>query len=130
MTSVSDLLAEVERHHQETSRPVPVCYAPQCQACGLIPDPANPFRRHDRRPRTFWIIIDRLVRKVLSAVVRFVCPGCGHRFTDLPPFAYPHKRYVRSQIVETTGRYTEDDTATYRSTARSRGLPIFHHTEK
>jgi len=123
---ISDLLAEVQRHTAETARGTPRCYAGQCPVCGLVPDPTNPFRPHDRRARTFWIVVDRLVRKVLSAVVRFVCPRCGGRFTDLPPFAYPHKRYVRSRIVGSCERYTEDDRATYRWSSRERGLPIFH----
>lgn len=72
------------------------------------------------------MIVRRLVRKVLSSVVRWVCPACGHRFTDLPPFAYPRKRYVRAQIVSRCERYTEDDGATYRSAALDGGLAVFH----
>jgi hypothetical protein len=55
-----------------------------------------------------------------------VCPRCGERFTDLPPFAYPRKRYVRAQIVERCERYTEDDAATYRSCSEDRRLAVFH----
>jgi len=44
----------------------------------------------------------------------------------LPPFAYPHKRYVRQQIVERVASYTEDDAATYRSASEDGGLAIFH----
>lgn len=116
----------MERHTAETAKNVPRCYASQCTACGLIPDAATPFQRHDRRVRTFWIRLDRLVRKVLSAVVRFACPRCAHRFTDLPPFAVPYKRYVRPQIVERCERYTEVDPATYRSSSHEHGLAIFH----
>ncbi|MGH8310450.1 MAG: hypothetical protein ACRETX_11740 [Steroidobacteraceae bacterium] len=66
------------------------------------------------------------MRKILSFVVRWVCPRCGHRFTDLPPFAYPRKRYVRAQIVARCERYTEDDRATYRSSSLDEGLAVFH----
>jgi len=91
-----------------------------------VPDAARPFPRHDRRPRPFWVIVERLVRKILSWVVRWVCPACGHRFTDLPPFAYPRKRYVRAQIVSRCERYTEDDGATCRSAALDGGRAVFH----
>lgn len=75
------------------------------------------------------MIVDRLVHKVPSLVVRFRCPRCAKRFTDLPPFAYPEKRYTVSQILERSERYTEDNGATYRSTVRQDGLETFHAHE-
>jgi len=44
------------------------------------------------------------------------CEGksrCGKTFTDYPPFALPHKRFVKSQILERSLLYLQDPTMTY-----------------
>ena len=123
---ITDLREEVEHHGKEVVSERVNCYSKQCPNCGKVPDTENPFRRHDRRARTCWVIVDRLVHRMASFVIRYRCPSCAARFTDLPPFAFPHKRYVRSHVVELSERYTENDRATYRSAAGKEGLAIFH----
>lgn len=121
---VHEILAEIEEHTQavRSGRVSPPEGA--CLRCGKRPDR---FLRHDRRPRSFLVVVValRLVRRLSSFVVRWRCPLCDYRFTQCPSFALPHKHYVREEILERSARYADGDDATYRSAAsEEKGLPV------
>jgi len=112
------------------------CSVKICPRCEQQPDF---FKRHDVRQRQFLVIVERLVVKAVSFLVRMKCTLCGKTFTEYPSFAFPYKRYVSQEIMERTLRYLQDDTMTYeratlaQNTVATRGrsppgqpLPIFH----
>ncbi len=116
------MLAEVQAYTREVLSGSRRLQIEACPRCGN----AAYFRRHDVRPRNFWVIADRLVHRLASFVVRWTCRLCAHRLTDFPPFSLPHKRYVLSEVVARSERYLEEDPATYESSAGVEGLPVFH----
>jgi len=62
---------------------------PPCLRCHVE---STFFKEHAYRGRKFLVIVDMLVKTVLSALIRFRCPGCGKTFTYYPDFALPHKQ--------------------------------------
>jgi hypothetical protein len=120
---ISEIVEAIQAHTEKVATGAVTCECRQCPRCHARPDA---FRLHDRRPRIFLAVVGRLVRKFLSFVTRWRCPVCGVRFTDYPPFALPHKRYVAPEILSRGEAYLEDDGATYRSVVESGGLGIFH----
>ena len=107
-----------------------------CPRCEQKPDF---FKRHDVRQRQFLVIVERLIVKVMSFLVRMKCSLCGKTFTQYPSFALPYKRYVSQQIMERTLSYLQDDTMTYeratleQDTVATKGrsppgqpMPVFH----
>jgi len=71
------------------------------------------FKEHAYRDRKFLVIVDMLVKTVLSALLRFKCPGCGKTFTYYPDFALPHKHYTRQTLTHFSGTYVQDPDKTY-----------------
>ena len=95
----------------------------RCPHCQGEPDH---FRRHDRRKRVFLVVIERVVHKVLSALTRWRCPLCAHRFTLYPPFALPRKRYVKDSIFEFARAHLEEDELSYRRAVEVERMGIFY----
>jgi len=75
------------------------------------------FKEHAYRDRKFLVIVDMLVKTVLSALLRFKCPGCGKTFTYYPDFALPHKHYTRQTLTHFSRSYVQDPEATYQKAA-------------
>jgi hypothetical protein len=71
------------------------------------------FKEHAYRERKFLVIVDMLVETVLSALIRFRCPGCGKTFTYYPDFALPYKRYTRQTVAHFSRSYVQNPDATY-----------------
>jgi len=107
-----------------------------CPRCENKPDT---FKRHDVRQRSVLVMVERLIIKVMTWMVRRKCSLCGKTFTDYPPFALPYKRFVSQEILERSLRYLRDDTMTYERSTRElvlgqangrapprRPLPIFY----
>lgn len=116
--------AEVEEYSDDVLRNKIRCELPDCAACGTSPDL---FRRHQARPRRFYILCETMVQTILCLVIRWRCPGCRKTFTQQPPFAFPRKRYTRETILDLSAHYVEDQAATYRSTVLGdEGMEIFH----
>lgn len=78
------------------------------------------FKRHDARQRQFRLVVERLVRIVLSMLVRMKCPLCGKTFTVYPPFAVRHKRFVKQDIMQRTTAYLQMPAITYQQAAAKR----------
>jgi transposase len=115
------MLDEIQRYTASIETGTLCCNLATCPRCGERP---SGFTQHDRRRRTFLVLLAGLVYKVRSALPRWKCPICSKTFTFYPAFALPHKRYVRDAVLEKASRYVEDDTATYRTTVREQGLTL------
>lgn len=86
------------------------------------------FCLHDRRERTFLIVIERLVEKVVSALTRWRCRLCKQTFTLYPAFALPRKRYVRQKVFDLAQRYVDDEHQSYRKAVKVSGMPVFYES--
>ena len=133
---VATIEQEIKNYTQKVIKGQVRCSVKVCPRCEQKPDL---FRRHDVRQRQFLVIVERLVVKAVSFLVRMKCTLCGKTFTQYPSFALPYKRYVSQEIMERTLSYLQDETMTYeRATLaqeavaiRGRSppgqpLPIFH----
>lgn len=92
-----------------------------CPKCGKF---HGSFRPHERKRRSFLIVVDRLVCKVATFLMRWKCLRCNQTFTEYPPFALPYKRYVKGAVLKSSQRYVEEDQATYQSVIRVNGMPV------
>jgi len=87
---------------------------PPCSRCFMN---SAFFKAHAYRDRKFLVIVDMVVETLLSALLRFKCPGCGKTFTYYPDFALPHKRYTRQTVTHFSKSYVENPDATYQKAA-------------
>jgi len=87
------------------------------------------FAKHDCAPRKFRVrLYDPTLDDIVIAVfdswrVRFRCPDCRKTFTEYPPFALPHKRFVQQDVLAKALGYLQDPQATYRTAVHERRLP-------
>jgi len=114
---------EIESYTRDVLRNMIRCDLPSCPLCN---SPSTSFRRHQARPRRFYILCDLLAQVVMCLVIRWKCPGCKKTFTQQPPFALPCKRYTRQIVLDYSGYYLEEEASTYRGTVQEEGMPIFH----
>lgn len=77
-----------------------------CPRCFELPDT---YKLHECRKRSFRFTIGCFVRIVLSLLIRWKCPICGHTFTEYPAFALPYKRYVLMDIERLSADYLENE---------------------
>lgn len=75
---------EIKDHTQEIEAGRQPCYAEACPHCAA----QETFRVHQRRRRTFRLVVEQCVRVFRSWVLRFKCPSCHRTFTDYPPFRF------------------------------------------
>ena len=87
---------------------------PPCPRCFVN---STFFKEHAYRDRKFLVIVDMMVKTVLSALLRFKCPGCGKTFTYYPDFALPYKRYTRQTVTHFSRSYVQNSNATYQKAA-------------
>lgn len=99
----------------------------QCPKCLAEADGPAFFSRHQARPRTYLVIVERLAYTIVSLITRWKCPICRGTFTLYPPFALPRKRYVRQAVLERAQRYVEEERATYRNSVRDQRMPIYRN---
>lgn len=103
------LPAEAERtkvHIENDSARRP---ARQCAKCAC-----RRFQRHQKRPRWFLPVVERIVRPIHCWLYRWRCVNCGTTFTHLPALCVPFKRYLRSEIETRAQTYVETDPMSYR----------------
>jgi len=115
MFTVTTSEAEINAHTDRVRVPDLRCGLAQCPKCRGVP---GGFHFHERRRRSFRLIVDGLVRIVASFLARWRCPLCRQTFTEYPPFALPRKRYVRGHPFAFADRYLDDDRQSYRRAAR------------
>ena len=87
------------------------------------------LRIHELRKRHFWPVVDRMVKKVLTRVLRVACSLCSARITVTPDFALPYHRYLRKEVSKRSSCYLEQAEATYDSCTRQNKMPIHHQDE-
>jgi transposase len=120
---VPDLIAEIQRYAEAVDGRQVQPTVNRCPHCRGEPEC---FLRHDRRRRVFLVVLGRVVHKVLSALTRWKCPLCTHRFTLYPPFALPRKRYVKESIFELARAHLEEDELSYRRAVAVERMPVFY----
>jgi len=76
---------EIKTHTRRVESGELVFYGQACPGCGS----QGRFGLHDRRRRTFRIVVDGCVKLLCSWILRWRCLACGKRFTDCPPFRDP-----------------------------------------
>ena len=75
---------EIKDHTQEIESGRQPCHAEACPHCAA----QDVFRLHQRRRRSFRLVVERCVRVFRSWVLRFKCPNCHRTFTDYPSFRF------------------------------------------
>jgi hypothetical protein len=118
---VPSLLDAIQSYTEAVLKKEIRCDLDACPRCGGI---STSFKLHDRRKRTFLVVIERLVHQAFSLLTRWKCCGCRQTFTLYPDFAVPHKRYVRGVVFELSQRYVEEDRLSYRAAVRVEGMPV------
>lgn len=117
-------LLQVIRGHDQAVRAGRVTYEGTiCPRCAGTPDA---FKIHERRRRTFRVVVESLVHCVSALVVRWKCELCRLTFSPCPDFALPYKRYVRDVVLDFGARYLGDDAMSYRRAVRVEELPVFY----
>lgn len=99
----------------------------RCPNCGQEPDR---FRYRGHRERVFLVVVRRLVKRVVSLLSRWKCQLCKRSFTLYPPFALPHKHYVRSCVFDHAARYLEVDDLSYREAVKVDDMPVFYDSDE
>jgi hypothetical protein len=100
----------------------------------LLPFPAS-FAKHDCARRKFRLrvydpILDETVVEIIESWrVRFRCRECLKVFTEYPPFALPHKRFVKQDVLAKAVEYLSAEKkpkcrATYREAVWERRVPL------
>lgn len=118
---------EVNAHTEAIYKGKISCHHKACPKCDGSP---GSFKLHERKPRFFLFIVDRLVRKTLSFLLRWKCPLCNQTFTQYPDFALPFKRYVKEEVLERSRRYVEEEKVSYKSGVEVQGRAIFYEGQE
>ena len=126
VVELSPVVLAIRRYEQDARHHRVRPQLSQCPRCGCRPDRPAFFRCHERRARTFLVVVAELVYRILSVITRWRCPGCRRTFTWYPPFAAPHKRYVLAVMLERCQAYAERDEQSYRKGVQEGGMPVFH----
>jgi hypothetical protein len=127
---MANVRREVKDYNDAVSNGSFVCQRDACPGCLGSPD----FARHDCarrqfRIRVFDLRLDEFVVEVVpSWRVRFRCRPCQKVFTEYPPFALPHKRFVKQDVLAKALNYLADQqpdgqAATYRESVRDKRVP-------
>jgi hypothetical protein len=110
------VLEAVEQHQKAVS-----CgrrYRNQCRRC----EANGGFVRHELRRRQVRLIVLLTVQVLWIVVARWKCSRCGHRFTDLPDFLLPHRRYAKDSSLPLAREYLEHDQRSYQQVAAPQGM--------
>lgn len=92
------------------------------------------FTKHDCARRKFRVRVydpslDEMVVEIIKSWrVRFRCGNCLKPFTEYPPFALPHKRFVKQDVLAKAEKYLSAEQprcrATYRETVWEGTVPV------
>jgi hypothetical protein len=92
------------------------------------------FTKHDCARRKFRVrvydpTLDEMVVEIIASWrVRFRCGNCLKTFTEYPPFALPHKRFVKQDVLAKAEKYLSAEQpgcrATYRETVWEGTVPV------
>jgi transposase-like protein len=115
-------LREIQDYTHDVEKKQVRCDLTYCPRCGK---PAS-FKLHDRRKRTYLVLVNRLVKTIRSLLARWKCQRCRQSFTLYPPFALRQKRYLSEEILRRAERYVARDRESYRSAVKIDGMAVFH----
>ena len=115
------MIEKINSYTESVKNGIFQCNLDTCPRCMKQPPG---FSCHDRKRRTFLVVIENIVHKILSIMMRCKCPLCSGTFTVYPDFALPYKRYTKDFILEKSIRYVEDDAATYGKTSKNKHLAL------
>ncbi len=101
---------QIEQHSDLVRKNLSNCNLTYCPRCKLLSDF---FKRHDKRKRKFYVIIDDIIKVVTGLLTRWKCSGCDKSFTGYPGFAIPYKRYTLPTLFDFSSKYVDDDKMTY-----------------
>lgn len=93
----------------------------QCKNCG-----SQRFHRHQKRPRWFLVVLDKMVWPILCILCRWRCAVCGVTFTNLPAGCLSFKRYLRAEIEARCEQYVEGERMSYRKVVRDQGAAVVY----
>jgi len=92
-----------------------------CRSCH---EESDDYKLHDRRERQLRVVMEDIVKVIVTFLLRWKCPLCQATFTDYPPFIKPHKRFVLSDMCRFSRTYLESETVTYRNAVKSHSTGI------
>jgi rubredoxin len=102
---------QIQGHTDKVRQGLDPCCLSPCPRCGVTPDF---FKRHEKRSRIFYIIVDLVVTTFRGLLARWKCPGCNKTATSYPDFALPYKRFTLPTLQSLSQPYVQDPSASYR----------------
>lgn len=104
------IIEKIKEHEKE----VLCCKIPEdLDICPICNTSSQAFKRHERRYRIFYIIIECYVQRKDTWLGRWKCSICNKTFTYYPEHCIPYKRYVKENIIEFSSKYLSNDSISY-----------------
>lgn len=97
--------------------------------CRCCHQKSSLFKLHESRKRQFRLIVEEIATVTMSFLLRWKCLFCGATFTEYPPFAVPHKRFVLTDIITLAQRYLRHESSSYRHVVRHEESDIGYPNE-
>ena len=124
---VPPIIEVIQSYTEAVEKKQICCNLERCPRCGVK---GSSFKLHERRRRTFLVVSERLIRKMLSFLTRWKCSLCGLTFILYPDFALPYKRYILGTIFDFSRSYIDDNHTSYRKAVQNEKLPIFYESSR
>ncbi len=115
---------QIQQHTEDIIQGLASCYLPPCPRCQLASDL---FKRHEKRSRQFYVVMNQLVVTLMGLLLRWKCPGCNKTMTEYPGFAIPYKRYTLPTILGFSSSYVANPDSSYRGLIDA--CPLEHETK-
>lgn len=115
---------QIQQHTDDIRQGLASCCLPSCPRCQLASDL---FKRHEKRSRQFYVVMNQLVVTLMGLLLRWKCPGCNKTITDYPDFAVPYKRYTLPTILGFSSCYVANPDSSYRGLIDA--CPLEHETK-
>lgn len=119
------MVTKIEEEIESYSRAIKMGEYPkpgeQCPRCKENP---GEFKLHDQRKRKFRVVVEALVKVIITVLIRWKCPLCKKTFSMYPSFAVAHKQYTLPQILEISERYLKQKEVCYEDAPREGELRI------
>lgn len=92
--------------------------------CSSCHEKSDDYKLHECRERQLRVVIEDIVKVIITFLLRWKCPLCQSTFTDYPPFIKPHKRFILSDMCRLSQTYLESEKVTYRDTVKHKSSDI------
>ena len=117
----SETIEAMIRDYTEAIEKGTLCMPTGCSSCH---EESDDYKLHECRKRQLRVVIEDIVKVIITFLLRWKCPLCQATFTDYPPFIKPHKRFVLSDMCRFSQSYLESDKVTYRDTVKHKSYDI------